>query len=117
MEKLMYYRGSVQHIKEIPQNIKNIYKIVWEIKQKSLIEMAADRGVYLCQSQSLNLFFENPSFSKLTSAHFLGWKLGLKTGSYYIRSQAAIDAQMVTIDPEREKQLEQEKLACPMRPK
>lgn len=84
--------------------------------------MAADRGVYICQSQSLNLFFENPNYSKLTSAHFLGWKLGLKTGSYYIRSQSAIDAQNFTIDPEKEKQLEQEKLEqqvviCPMRPK
>lgn len=117
MEKLMYYRGSVQHIKEIPQNIKDLYRTVWEIKQKSLIEMAADRGVYVCMSQSLNLFFDTCNYGKLTSAHFLGWKLGLKTGSYYIRSQAAIDAQMVTIDPEKEKQLEKEKIACPMRPK
>lgn len=122
MEKLIYYKGSVQYIKEIPQHIKDIYKTVWEVKQRSLIEMAADRGVYICQSQSLNLFFENPNYSKLTSAHFLGWKLGLKTGSYYIRSQSAIDAQNFTIDPEKEKQLEQEKLEqqvviCPMRPK
>lgn len=122
MEKLIYYKGSVQYIKEIPQHLKDVYKTVWEIKQRSLIEMAADRGVYICQSQSLNLFFENPNYSKLTSAHFLGWKLGLKTGSYYVRSQSAIDAQNFTIDPEKEKQLEQEKLEqqvviCPMRPK
>lgn len=121
MEKLIYYKGSVQYIKEIPQYLKDVYKTVWEIKQRSLIEMAADRGVYICQSQSLNLFFENPNYSKLTSAHFLGWKLGLKTGSYYVRSQSAIDAQNFTIDPEKEKQLEQEKLeqtvVCPLRPK
>lgn len=122
MEKLIYYKGSVQYIKEIPQYIKDIYRTVWEVKQRSLIEMAADRAVYICQSQSLNLFFENPNYGKLTSAHFLGWKLGLKTGSYYVRSQSAIDAQNFTIDPEKEKQLEKEKaeqqvVVCPMRPK
>lgn len=123
MEKLIYYKGSVQYIKEIPQHIKDIYKTVWEIKQRSLIEMAADRGVYICQSQSLNLFFENPNYSKLTSAHFLGWKLGLKTGSYYVRSQSAIDAQNFTIDPLKEKELQKEKekqkeqISCPLRPK
>lgn len=122
MEKLMYYQGSVQYIKEIPKDVKELYKTVWEIKQKSLIEMAADRGVYVCQSQSLNLFFDKPTYSKLTSAHFLGWKLGLKTGSYYIRSQPAIDAQKFTIDPEKEKQFEKEKntqqdIVCPLRPK
>lgn len=120
MEKLIYYKGSVQYIKEIPQHIKELYKTVWEIKQKSLIEMAADRAVYVCQSQSLNLFFDKPSYNKLTSAHFLGWKLGLKTGSYYIRSLAAIDAQNFTIDPEKEKQFEKEKqtdIVCPLRPK
>jgi hypothetical protein len=120
MEKLIYYKGSVQYIKEIPQHIKDIYKTVWEIKQRSLIEMAADRGAYICQSQSLNLFFDKPNYSKLTSAHFLGWKLGLKTGSYYIRSQSAIDAQNFTIDPEKEQELEREKNTvevCPMRPK
>lgn len=122
MEKLIYYKGSVQYIKEIPQNIKDIYKTAWEIKQKSLIEMAADRAVYICQSQSLNLFFENPSYKKLTSAHFLGWQLGLKTGSYYIRSQSAIDAQNVTIDPNKEKEYEKLKqeqinVMCPLRKK
>jgi ribonucleoside-diphosphate reductase alpha subunit len=123
MEKLIYYKGSVQYIKEIPQHIKDVYKTVWEIKQRSLLEMAADRGVYVCQSQSLNLFFDNPNYSKLTSAHFLGWQLGLKTGSYYVRSQSAIDAQNFTIDPLKEKELEQEKkqieqeVVCPMRPK
>ncbi len=122
MEKLIYYKGSVQYIQEIPQHIKDIYKTVWEIKQKSLIQFAADRGPYICQSQSLNLFFENPNYSTLTSAHFLGWKSGLKTGSYYIRSQSAINPQNVTIDPSVEKELEKEKqsviaIACPLRPK
>lgn len=122
MEKLIYYKGSVQYIKEIPQSFKDIYKTVWEIKQRSLIEMAADRGVYVCQSQSLNLFFNNPNYNILTSAHFLGWQKGLKTGSYYIRSQSAIDAQNFTIDPLKEKELEKEKeqqqqLLCPLRPK
>lgn len=123
MEKLLYYKGSVQYIKEIPRWIKDVYKTVWEIKQRSLIEMAADRGAYICQSQSLNLFFEDPNYKKITSAHFLGWQLGLKTGSYYIRTQSAIDAQNFTIDPTKEKEYQSQKDAiveapvCPLRKK
>ncbi len=84
--------------------------------------MAADRGVYICQSQSLNLFFEDPNYKKITSAHFLSWQLGLKTGSYYIRTQSAIDAQNFTIDPTKEKEYAQDKLdqtsiSCPLRKK
>jgi len=109
MEKLLYYKGSVQYIKEIPQWIKDVYRTVWEIKQRSLIEMAADRGAYICQSQSLNLFFEDPNYKKITSAHFLSWQLGLKTGSYYIRTQSAIDAQNFTIDPTKEKEYQSQK--------
>ncbi len=90
-ERLMAANGSVQDIENIPQDIKDLYKTVWEIKQKILIDMAADRGAYICQSQSLNLFVENPSLAKLTSMHFYGWKKGLKTGMYYLRSKAAVD--------------------------
>jgi ribonucleoside-diphosphate reductase alpha subunit len=90
-EKLMLYNGSVQQIDEIPTHIKELYKTAWEISQKVIIDMAADRGAFICQSQSLNLFVESPSFSKLSSMHFYGWQRGLKTGMYYLRSKAAVD--------------------------
>jgi ribonucleoside-diphosphate reductase alpha subunit len=90
-EKLMLYNGSVQQIDEVPQHIKDLYKTAWEISQKVIIDMAADRGAFICQSQSLNLFVESPSFSKLSSMHFYGWQKGLKTGMYYLRSKAAVD--------------------------
>lgn len=97
--KIIASNGSVQHIDEIPQHIKDIYKTVWEIKQRSLIDMAADRGAFICQSQSLNLFMENPTYAKLTSMHFYGWKKGLKTGMYYLRTKAAADAIKFTVEP------------------
>ncbi|NCU03804.1 MAG: ribonucleoside-diphosphate reductase subunit alpha, partial [Chitinophagaceae bacterium] len=87
--KIIAANGSVQHIEEIPAAIKELYKTVWEIKQRNIIDMAADRGAFICQSQSLNLFVDSPSASKLTSMHFYGWKKGLKTGMYYLRTQAA----------------------------
>jgi ribonucleoside-diphosphate reductase alpha chain len=90
--------GSIQQIESIPQPIRDLYKTVWEIKQKVLIDMAADRGAYICQSQSLNLFVENPTFQKLTSMHFYGWKKGLKTGMYYLRTKSAVDAIKFTVD-------------------
>jgi len=90
-ERLMAANGSIQNIDSIPQDIKDLYKTVWEIKQKTLIDMAADRGAFICQSQSLNLFVENPNLAKLTSMHFYAWKQGLKTGMYYLRSKAAVD--------------------------
>jgi len=96
--KIMLANGSIQEIDEIPVNIKQLYKTVWEISQKAIIDMAADRGAYICQSQSLNLFITNPNFAKLTSMHFYGWKKGLKTGMYYLRSKAAVDAIKFTID-------------------
>lgn len=96
--KLMAANGSVQNIDEIPQNLKELYKTVWEIKQKSIIDMAADRGAFICQSQSLNLFIENPNFAKLTSMHFYAWKQGLKTGMYYLRTKAARDAIKFTVE-------------------
>lgn len=95
--RILASNGSIQTFDEIPQEIKELYKTVWEIKQKALIDMAADRGAYICQSQSLNLFIENANFAKLTSMHFYTWKLGLKTGMYYLRTKAAVDAIKFTV--------------------
>ncbi|MDH4092317.1 MAG: ribonucleoside-diphosphate reductase subunit alpha [Cyclobacteriaceae bacterium] len=97
-QKLIGANGSVQSIPEIPQHIKDIYRTVWEISQKSIIDMSADRGAYICQSQSLNIHITNPNFGKLTSMHFYAWKKGLKTGMYYLRSTAAADAIKFTLD-------------------
>jgi ribonucleoside-diphosphate reductase alpha subunit len=97
-QKLISTNGSVQSIPEIPQNIKDIYKTVWEISQKAIIDMSADRGAYICQSQSLNIHLTDPNFGKLTSMHFYAWKKGLKTGMYYLRSTAAADAIKFTLD-------------------
>ena len=97
-QKLISANGSIQAIPEIPQNIKDIYRTVWEISQKSIIDMSADRGAYICQSQSLNIHITNPNFGKLTSMHFYAWKKGLKTGMYYLRSTAAADAIKFTMD-------------------
>ena len=110
--KLLHFRGSVQSIPEIPSYIKNVYKTVWEIKQKDLIDMSADRGVFVDQSQSLNIFMEEPTYKKLSSCHFYGWKKGLKTGSYYIRSKPSMNSQSFTIDPEKAKQYDKECLMC-----
>jgi len=96
--KIVFYNGSVQAIDEIPRHVKDIYKTVWEIKQRTIIDMAADRGAYICQSQSLNLFVDTPSASKLTSMHFYAWKKGLKTGMYYLRTQAATQAVQFTVE-------------------
>ena len=79
-QRIIAANGSVQNIDEIPGNLKEIYKTVWEIKQRTLIDMSADRGAFICQSQSLNLFVEQPNFAKLSSMHFYKWKIGLKTG-------------------------------------
>lgn len=98
--KILTANGSIQGIEEIPESIKELYKTVWEIKQKTLIDMAAERGPYICQSQSLNLFVENPTFAKLTSMHFYGWKRGLKTGMYYMRTKSASDAIKFTVEKE-----------------
>jgi ribonucleoside-diphosphate reductase alpha chain len=96
--KIIAANGSVQNIPEIPEEMKEIYRTVWEIKQRSLIDMAADRGAYICQSQSLNLFIQDANFAKLTSMHFYAWKKGLKTGMYYLRSKSAADAIKFTVD-------------------
>lgn len=93
-------KGSIQHLTVIPENIRNKYKIVWEIPMKHIIDMSADRGAYICQSQSLNLWLEDPNYSTLTSMHFYAWKKGLKTGIYYLRRKAKHQAQQFSIEPE-----------------
>jgi ribonucleoside-diphosphate reductase alpha chain len=103
--KIIAANGSIQNIQEIPQNIKDLYKTVWEIKQKVIIDMAADRGAFICQSQSLNLFIQDPNFGKLTSMHFYAWEKGLKTGMYYLRTKAAADAIKFTVEKQSEEQV------------
>ncbi|REA62194.1 ribonucleoside-diphosphate reductase subunit alpha [Dyadobacter luteus] len=98
--------GSVQPIPNIPQHIKDLYKTAWEIKQRSLLDMSADRGAFICQSQSLNIFMEEANFGKLTSMHFYAWKKGLKTGMYYLRTRAASDPVQFTLTKQAEPQLE-----------
>jgi ribonucleoside-diphosphate reductase alpha subunit len=93
--------GSVQHIEAIPQEIRDKYKTVWELPMKHLIDMSADRGAFICQSQSLNLWLEDPNYNSLTSMHFYSWSKGLKTGIYYLRRRARHQAQKFTIEPER----------------
>lgn len=103
---LIAANGSVQNIPGLPQNIKDLYKTVWEIKQKTVIDMAADRGAYICQSQSLNIHMVDANFGKLTSMHFHAWKRGLKTGMYYLRTKAAADAVKFTVEKQATAQLE-----------
>ena len=91
-------KGSIQSISKIPQSIKDLYKTVWEIKQKVIIDQAADRGAFICQSQSLNIHIAEPTTAKLTSMHFYAWKKGLKTGMYYLRTKAKADAIQFTVD-------------------
>ncbi|MBK6622054.1 MAG: ribonucleoside-diphosphate reductase subunit alpha [Saprospirales bacterium] len=95
---LMASNGSVQDIPGIPAELKSLYKTVWEISQKAIIDLAADRGAFICQSQSMNLFVENPNFGKLSSMHFYAWQKGLKTGMYYLRSKAATDPIKFTVE-------------------
>ena len=94
-------KGSVQQLLHIPEHIRNKYKIVWEISMKQVINMARDRGAFICQSQSMNLWQEDPTYSSLTSMHFYAWKQGLKTGMYYLRRKAKHQAQQFTIDPSK----------------
>jgi ribonucleoside-diphosphate reductase alpha chain len=102
-QKLMAANGSVANIPEIPADLKALYKTVYEISQKVIIDQAADRGAFICQSQSLNLFVENPNFGKLSSMHFYGWQKGLKTGMYYLRSKAAVDPIKFTLDEQHQR--------------
>jgi ribonucleotide reductase alpha subunit len=94
-------KGSVQQLTVLPEHIRNKYKIVWEIPMKHLIDMSADRGAYICQSQSMNLWQEDPTYNSLTSMHFYSWKKGLKTGIYYLRRKAKHQAQQFTLEPEK----------------
>ncbi len=105
-DKIITANGSIQDIEEIPTEIKELYKTVWEIKMRNIIDMAADRGAYVCQSQSLNLFINAPNASKLTSMHFYAWKKGLKTGMYYLRTQAASQAVKFTVENQGGKNME-----------
>jgi ribonucleoside-diphosphate reductase alpha subunit len=100
-DKIMISEGSVKDIKEIPEDIKNIYKTVWEIKQKVIIDMAADRGAFIDQTQSMNLFVEEPNPNLLTKMHFYTWSKGLKTGMYYLRTKPKAKTQQFTIDPSK----------------
>ena len=106
--------GSIQHLVEIPKHIREKYKIVWEMSMKNLIEMAKDRGAYICQSQSLNLWVEDPNYKTLTSMHFYSWEAGLKTGIYYLRRKAKHQAQQFTIVPENKKVETHEEEVCEM---
>jgi len=110
MNKIKAENGSIQNIAEIPANIKELYKTVWEISQKTIIDMSADRGAYICQSQSLNIHLMNANFGKMTSMHFYAWKKGLKTGMYYLRTKAATDAIKFTVTKEENVQPKAEEL-------
>ena len=114
--RLIAANGSIQNISEIPENLKVLYRTAWEISQKSILEMAADRGAYICQSQSLNIFMENVNNSKLTSMHFYAWKKGLKTGMYYLRTKAATDAIKFTVDKKYKEQPQGEQAAEAAKP-
>merc|ERR1719487_46911 len=98
--QLVAHNGSVQHL-DLPSEIKELYKTVWEVKQKNVLDMAADRGAYIDQSQSLNIHMTDATTAKLSSMHFHGWQLDLKTGMYYLRTKAAVDAIKFTVDVEK----------------
>ena len=106
-------KGSIQQLLDLPEHIRNKYKIVWEMPMKHLIDMSADRGAFVCQSQSLNLWLEDPNYNTLTSMHFYSWKKGLKTGIYYLRRKAKHQAQQFTIEPEKNKESEKDEI-CEM---
>ncbi len=99
--ELIANNGSIQNIESIPQELKDLYKTIWEISQKVILDMAANRGAYICQSQSLNIYIARPDFAKMSSMHFYAWKKGLKTGMYYLRSQAAAEAIKFTVDQDK----------------
>jgi ribonucleoside-diphosphate reductase alpha chain len=101
-DQLIFHDGSVQNIEEVPEDLKRLYKTVWEIKQKALVDMCVDRGPFVDQSQSMNLFVEDPDFKKLSSMHFYSWKRGLKCGIYYLRTRPKSNTQKFTLDPSLE---------------
>lgn len=100
-ENIMRANGSIQHIEEIPAEIRELYKTVWEMSMKDIIDMARHRGYFIDQSQSLNLFMNDPDYGKLTSMHFYAWKSGLKTGMYYLRTKSAVNAKQFTLNVEK----------------
>merc|ERR1711870_136954 len=102
--QLIAHNGSVQHL-DVPADLKELYKTVWEIKQRTVLDMAADRGAYIDQSQSLNIHMVDATTAKLSSMHFHGWQLGLKTGMYYLRTKAAADAIKFTVEVDKMKQV------------
>jgi ribonucleoside-diphosphate reductase alpha chain len=104
-QELMRANGSIQHIDSIPDEIKALYKTVWELSMKDIIDMSRQRGYFIDQSQSLNLFLDNANYAKLTSMHFYAWKSGLKTGMYYLRTKAAVDAIKFTLDNTKKKEV------------
>jgi ribonucleoside-diphosphate reductase alpha chain len=112
-EAIMRANGSVQHIDNIPQELKDLYKTVWEMSMKDIIDMSRQRGYFIDQSQSLNLFMQDANYAKLTSMHFYAWKSGLKTGMYYLRTKSAVNATQFTVSnvkKEEEKPLTPEEL-------
>ena len=102
-EEIRRANGSIQHIDKIPEDIKELYKTVWEMSMKDIIDMARHRGYFIDQSQSLNLFMQDADYAKLTSMHFYGWKSGLKTGMYYLRTKSAVNAIQFTLSKEKKK--------------
>ena len=114
-EEIMRANGSIQHIDKIPQDLKELYKTVWEMSMKDIIDMARHRGYFIDQSQSLNLFMQDADYAKLTSMHFYGWKSGLKTGMYYLRTKSAVNAIQFTLSKEKKAVIKEED--APMTPK
>ena len=102
-DKILINEGSIQNIDEIPKNIRELYKTAWEIKQRKYIDQSADRGIYICQSQSMNIFLDDPNFNKLNQIHFYAWSKGLKSGMYYLRTKPKANVQQFTIDPTKSK--------------
>jgi len=100
-DNIILQNGSVQNIPNFPDDLKEIYKTVWETSQRIVIDMAADRGPFIDQTQSMNLWLSNPTFGKVNSMHMYAWKKGLKTGMYYLRSRSAVDAVKVTVSSEK----------------
>jgi ribonucleoside-diphosphate reductase subunit M1 len=107
--RIIANNGSIQAIPEVPADVKAIYKTVWEISQKKVLDLAADRGAFICQSQSLNVHLQAPTVGQLTSMHFYGWKRGLKTGMYYLRTRPAAQAIQFTLDHSLVAQVKQQK--------
>jgi ribonucleotide reductase alpha subunit len=111
-QNIIANNGSIQQLTDIPQEIRDKYKTVWELSMRTLIDLAADRGAYICQSQSLNLWMETPTREKLTAMHMYAWSKGLKTGLYYLRRRARHQAQQFTIEPEKRAATTEEEGGC-----